>query len=735
MIIKKIGTTSLNKPNEPEPERGDKKDETTSLEALRNSLGAGNTMPRGQLLEGRYEVEQAIGYGGMSTVYRARDIRFASTVRVCAIKEMFDVSTDPNVRLDKLKRFEEEANFLAMLNHPSIPKIFDFFAANDRRYLVLEYIEGKNLEAVLEEQNTPFEEQQVLEWGVALCDVLGYLHNHRPKPIVFRDMKPSNIMLTHANRLVLIDFGIAKNFQEDKKGTMIGTEGYSPPEQYKGLALPGGDIYALGATLHQLLTNSDPRMEVPFTFHERLPRSKNPKVSAETEAVVMKALEFDIAKRWQTVAELRQALLKVLEGKFAQYHQGGPDGNGNGHRGATGGLNPITSSLVAARGAGLTGININPTSLNIPGLNNHAAVAPAARPEHMTNGTTSSRFRQTPVEESEALTAPEDLPMGQLVWSFASEEEIRNNAVVSNGVVYFGSYDSNLYALDAARGEFLWKAPTTGGVCTVPAITDRAIIVGSEDGTLYAFDIEQGNQVWTCRTGGPIRSSARYYSPLVFFGSDDQHVYSVEARSGRVVWKQRTWAPVRSTPAVSAGIVYVGSMDGHVYALDGNNGNIKTKFRALEGIISSPMVHENMVIFGSLDGNLYCWDPINNWVLWKFKTNSYVNSSPLFYNGKVYVGSVDGYLYCLEAKNGRLSWKFNTGKQVTSSPRIADGVVYFGCVDGNLYALDAEKGTPRWFYPTEGPISASPAIDNGHVYIGSLDYRMYALTAPSSDQS
>lgn len=374
MIIKKIGTSNLSSPDpdkdkDRDKERSNKReDETTSLEALRNSLGAGNTMPRGQLLEGRYEVEQVIGYGGMSTVYRARDIHFASTVRVCAVKEMFDISTDPAIRQDKLKRFEEEANFLAMLNQPSIPKIFDFFAANDRRYLVLELIEGKNLENILEENNSPFDEQLVLQWGVTLCEVLTYLHNHKPKPIVFRDMKPSNIMLTPQNRLVLIDFGIAKTFQEDKKGTMIGTEGYSPPEQYKGLALPGGDIYALGATLHQLLTNSDPRLEVPFTFHERLPRTLNPRVTPEAEAAVMKALEFDISKRWQTADEFRLALIKIL---VQHYHHNGDQpqngyqvsseptiipGNIRNHGNSTG-LNPATNNLIAARGAGMSGVN------------------------------------------------------------------------------------------------------------------------------------------------------------------------------------------------------------------------------------------------------------------------------------------------------------------------------------------------------------------------------------------
>ncbi len=720
MIIKKIGTSQFN--NEPDRERNKREDETTSLEALRSSLGTGNTLSRGVLMENRYEIEQVIGYGGMSTVYRARDTRFVQTVRVCAIKEMFDVSTDPGVRQDKLKRFEEEANFLALLNHPCIPKIYDFFAANERRYLVLEYIEGKNLETLLEDRAAPIEEKQVIEWGISLCDVLSYLHNHQPKPIIFRDMKPSNVMCDTNGHLMLIDFGIAKTFQEEKKGTMIGTEGYSPPEQYKGLALPVGDIYALGATLHQLLTNSDPRVEVPFTFHERLPRSLNPKVSEATQQVLMKALEFDIPKRWRSVDEFRDALSKLLGRdtpreislpKVGNPESGTRNLGANGLRDLETGLNNQTNSIVAARTAGMTGVN--------PTAPREAFTGQVALPGP-------NRARQNNSVEVDQLTMPDDLPVGNLIWSFSCEEEVRSSPIVHNGIVYVGCYDSNLYAIDAQSGGFLWKAATQGGVSSTPCIADRTVVIGSEDGGLYAFETGKGQAVWTVRTNGPIRGSSRYYSPMLFFGSDDQYIYCVEARTGKQTWKQRTWSQVRSTPAVVGGIVYIGSMDGHMYALDGNNGNIKWKFRALEGIISSPAVHENMLFFGSLDGHVYCVDTSSSYGLWKFKTSSYVNSSPTFYNGRIYFGSVDGHLYCVEAKNGRLAWKFNTGKQVTSSPRIADGMVFVGGVDGNLYVLDADKGTPRWYYPTEGPISSSPFIENGVVYIGSNDYHVYALS-------
>src|SRR5207237_887318 len=168
----------------------------------------------------------------------------------------------------------------------------------DRSFLVQEYIEGKDLEAFLAEAPGFLTEDLVAEWTVELCDVLSYLHNHTPDPIVFRDLKPSNVMLDQHRRIRLIDFGIARAFAAGQKGTMIGTEGYSPPEQYRGEASPPGDIYALGATLHHLLTKQDPRLEPPFSFIERPLGISNPKVAPEFEAIVMRALSYEAGARF-----------------------------------------------------------------------------------------------------------------------------------------------------------------------------------------------------------------------------------------------------------------------------------------------------------------------------------------------------------------------------------------------------------------------------------------------------
>ncbi|HQP08423.1 MAG TPA: serine/threonine-protein kinase [Anaerolineaceae bacterium] len=247
----------------------------------------------------------------MGSVYRARDLHFPNANKVVAVKEMVIPSAEISVINGIVMNFEREANILVTLSHPSIPKIFDYFTIKERSYLVLEYIHGKDLEAVLNSVKGFFPEDQLIIWAIELCDVLSFLHNHRPEPIIFRDVKPSNIMINQQGHVVLIDFGIAKNFKTGQKGTMIGTEGYSPPEQYRGEATHLADIYALGATLHHLLTRRDPRIEPPFTFNERPIRSINPAVSDGFEAVVMRSLQYDPQKRYQTADEMREALLSV----------------------------------------------------------------------------------------------------------------------------------------------------------------------------------------------------------------------------------------------------------------------------------------------------------------------------------------------------------------------------------------------------------------------------------------
>src|SRR6185436_12833330 len=144
----------------------------------------------GATLQNRYLIQGVLGVGGMGSVYRARDLRFPNVTKLVAVKEILNLAPDPNVREMIVKTFEREANILATLNHPSIPQIYDYFTQGDHSFLVQEYIEGKDLEAHLNETGGTLNEDLVAEWAIQLCDVLSYLHNHQPEPIVFRDMKP-----------------------------------------------------------------------------------------------------------------------------------------------------------------------------------------------------------------------------------------------------------------------------------------------------------------------------------------------------------------------------------------------------------------------------------------------------------------------------------------------------------------------------------------------------------------
>ena len=254
----------------------------------------------------RYKITGIIKEGGQGAVFKAIEVDQDGRARgsqAYAVKEMLDRFTDPKERAEAIRRFEAEAKLLQRLSHPRIPRVYADFKDEGRQYLSMDFIEGEDLEEVIKRKGA-IPEKQVLEWADQLCDVLDYLHRNG---LIYRDMKPSNIMIDHKNGgLKLVDFGIAKVFQKAERGTQIGTPGYAPPEQYQGIATPESDIYALGATLHHLLTGRDPRDEPPFSFPPVY--GLNPTISKRTSEAIQRALQMKPEDRYQSVAEFRAAL-------------------------------------------------------------------------------------------------------------------------------------------------------------------------------------------------------------------------------------------------------------------------------------------------------------------------------------------------------------------------------------------------------------------------------------------
>src|SRR5208283_3201774 len=258
----------------------------------------------GTVLQGRYAIERLLGGGGMGMVYLARDQRLAN--RPCAIKEMVDHFIDQAQRIEANEYFAREADTLAQLKHQAIPAITDRFELANRHYLVMEYVEGRNLEEELAARGEPLPEGLVIDIARQLCEVLSYLHNFSP-PIVYRDMKPSNVMLTPKSKVMLIDFGIARLFKVASKGTMIGTLGFAPPEQYQGQVDPRSDIYSLGATLHYVLTGRDPEKFPPFSFPPV--RELRPAVSSNLAGAIDASLAYEMGGRPGRVQEFRDMML------------------------------------------------------------------------------------------------------------------------------------------------------------------------------------------------------------------------------------------------------------------------------------------------------------------------------------------------------------------------------------------------------------------------------------------
>lgn len=264
-------------------------------------------LPPNTILQGRYQISKRLGQGGMGAIYLADDLRFSQ--RVAVVKEMLDHFSDPDQRRLATNNFDREAEMLANLKHPGIPEVYDRFTEGNRHYLVMEYVNGDDLEQrLMTRENEPFAENEVLDWAIQICEILHYMHSQNP-PIVYRDMKPANLILNQQGRIYVVDFGIARHFNPTKKGTMIGTQGYAPPEQYRGQVEPRSDIYALAATMHHLLTGRDPQAEAPFTFPPV--RELNTNVSVQTDKIIGRCLNMEADGRYRNAMEMSEVLKKA----------------------------------------------------------------------------------------------------------------------------------------------------------------------------------------------------------------------------------------------------------------------------------------------------------------------------------------------------------------------------------------------------------------------------------------
>jgi len=315
-----------------------------------------------------------------------------------------------------------------------------------------------------------------------------------------------------------------------------------------------------------------------------------------------------------------------------------------------------------------------------------------------------------------------------LRWNFPTGQRITSSPVIGeDGTIYFGSYDSTLYALNP-DGSLKCSFRAGEMIDSTPAIApDGTIYFGSWDKKLYKID-PNCNRIWSAETNGRISSSPTIGPDgTIYFGSDDNFLRAMKP-DGTLLWSFMTGDRIFSTPAIAPdGTVYVGSFDNNTYAIT-PDGTEKWRFKTFSFVFSSPSVSaDETVYFGSYDGGLYAVNP-DGTQKWRLFTGDIVQTSPsIAADGTIYAGSFNGNLYAINP-DGTEKWRFKTGDLVVSSPVIdSDGTIYFGSVDKNLYAINPD-GTEKWRFETNARIFSSPAIaPDGTVYVGSVDNNLYAI--------
>ncbi len=351
-------------------------------------------------------------------------------------------------------------------------------------------------------------------------------------------------------------------------------------------------------------------------------------------------------------------------------------------------------------------------------------------------------------------TAPGIPPQGKIKSVFATGGAIHSSPAVANGIVYFGSRDGYLYALDAQTGDKLWQFETGSWIDSSPAVANGVVYFGSNDAKLYALDAQTGDKLWEFAAEYAIKSSPAVADGIVYFGSTDFFIYALDATTGEKLWHFETENNVTSSPVVVNGIVYIGSMDGYLYTLHATDGRLRLQYQAYSPVAVAPALGEGTVYFGTSKGLLYAVDakarnwpwenaltpywrtlyiygvapqpPLPSGLLWALNLRGTTNSSPTLLGDSLYLG-VDNKLVCVDIQQHKQRWSFETGGLVRSSPAVVDGTVYFGSEDGHLYAVDAQTGDKLWDLSIGDKITSSPALANGKIYIGGQDGKLYII--------
>jgi outer membrane protein assembly factor BamB len=362
-------------------------------------------------------------------------------------------------------------------------------------------------------------------------------------------------------------------------------------------------------------------------------------------------------------------------------------------------------------------------------------------------------FRHDALRSSIGTGGPSNLTLG---WKFTTNGAVMSSPSIMNGVLYVGSQDKNLYAIDAWSGDSIWNYTTSGTIESSPAVANGKVFIGSDDGYVYCLDAQKGDFLWKRFVNGglPITSGAAVMlrsSPAVvgntlYIGSVDGNLYALDVNSGAAIWKFETQGPITSSPTVADGAVYVTSeepTEGALYKVDGSTGELvwrkplqyQQTFTGGTDMQGTPTVANGMVFASTDIREYYGIEEITNDTVWTFTNPNaieFIVSSPIYLNGELFI--IDKYdIACLNATTGKKIWSSYSGDELYVSPSYADGNLYVVTSQRHIFIINATNGDKVMAYTTPSASWSSPTLSNGRLYIGNNDWNIYCFTSSNTN--
>jgi outer membrane protein assembly factor BamB len=330
-------------------------------------------------------------------------------------------------------------------------------------------------------------------------------------------------------------------------------------------------------------------------------------------------------------------------------------------------------------------------------------------------------------------TLPDSL---QLLWKFKTGGDIKSSPVINDGLVFIGSADANVYAIDLENGHKVWEYPTGDFVEATPCVVNGCVFVGSSDNFLYALDAKTGSLKFKYETDNQILGAANWtrspdgQSIWILVGSYDNILYCLDSANGQLMWKYETDNYINGSPAVGSGIVAFGGCDAQIHVVSLTDGSEIKKIDTGSYIAASAAIFEGRIYVGNYDNVFISADIASGKILWKYTgADSPFFSSPAVNRDVIVLGCRDNRVHCIGRDDGKPLWTFQTLGEVDSSPVICGDKVIVGSEDGRLYMIRLSDGSKVWSYEIGQPVTSSPAIANGMVIVGSDDGYLYAFAA------